>query len=272
MTGLACEVVRELLPEVALDVADARDRAQVLAHTEICADCRRELAATVTVVEDLAALAPPAEPPAGFDQRVLAALGPTVDLRPSSSLPLDATPSASVPVAPVPAASPVLVATSAPVASPVPAATPASTRLGGLRRSRPLLALAAALVLLAGVAGWVIGHNGPSRPAPADVAAASLKAGPEVVGRVLLAGGVHPWLAMAVRSDPSWGTTAATAVRCQVETPDGTMVTVGTFALATQGYGYWSAAVPPGTVVVGARLVDPTGDVIAAATFPAVRL
>lgn len=249
MTGPGCDAVRDLLPEVALDVADARDRARVLAHTETCADCRRELAATVTVVEDLAALAPPVEPPAGFDQRVLAALTPAVD-RPPTPSPVTALSEGR--------------SQGRPEARPIRRRAP--------RRSRPLLALAAALVLLAGMAGWAIGHTSPSHPAPADVAAASLRAGPDVVGRVLLAGGAHPWLAMAVRSDPSWGTPGATAVRCQVETPGGAMVTVGTFALSAQGYGYWSAPVPPGTVVVGARLIDPLGGVVAAATFPAVRL
>jgi hypothetical protein len=58
---------RELLPELALGIADGDDRAAALEHLSRCPDCQREL------------VGPEAEPPAGFESRVTEAL----DARPS---------------------------------------------------------------------------------------------------------------------------------------------------------------------------------------------
>lgn len=65
------------MAEVALGVADARERAELLAHLERCGRCRAELGALSEVADGLLALAPPAAPPAGFESAVLAALGDT---------------------------------------------------------------------------------------------------------------------------------------------------------------------------------------------------
>ena len=325
MTSPDCEAVQELLAEVALDVADARDRAQVLAHTEGCAACRRALAAAVASAEGLAALAPPVDPPAGFDLRVMEALA---RVQASGAVP---TPSAPVPSAPTPSGpsrtgrshtgpnrtgrsrtEPSRPGSSRPRRSrTAPDYTDAShtdsshtaprPRLSP--HHRPLLAAAAVLALLigvSGVVGWAIGRSGATPHTPNGVIAAPLKAGPQVLGQVLLTAGPHPWLAMAVTTGagtwpatgrtapdatapqgaatpqgattPQGVTTTGTTVRCQVETAAGGMVDVGTFSLPTGRYGYWSAPVPAGTVVVGARLVDSLGGVIAAAAFPPTRL
>jgi hypothetical protein len=66
-----CAAVRHALPELALGIADGEERASALDHLEGCADCRRELAELSTVADDLLALAPEREPPAGFEARVL---------------------------------------------------------------------------------------------------------------------------------------------------------------------------------------------------------
>lgn len=66
----------EPLAEVALGIADARDRAAVLAHLESCPACRNELRAMTEVADGLLELVPPAEPPVGFEERVLAATQP----------------------------------------------------------------------------------------------------------------------------------------------------------------------------------------------------
>jgi hypothetical protein len=70
-----CAEIRTLLPELSLGIADGKDRAVALEHLSTCAECRKELAELSMVADDLLALAPAADPPAGFDQRVLKRLG-----------------------------------------------------------------------------------------------------------------------------------------------------------------------------------------------------
>jgi hypothetical protein len=70
----ACEETRELLPELALGILGGEDRARALDHLTRCADCSSELAALSRAADGLLALAPQQEPPAGFEDRVLARL------------------------------------------------------------------------------------------------------------------------------------------------------------------------------------------------------
>jgi hypothetical protein len=67
----SCPEIRDLLPEVALGIADGEERALVLEHTGGCAECRRELERLSTIADDLIAIAPRREPPADFEGRVL---------------------------------------------------------------------------------------------------------------------------------------------------------------------------------------------------------
>jgi hypothetical protein len=77
MSGDAqCDEIRVLLPELALGIADGEDRSCALEHAATCADCRRELESLSAVADVLLELAPAAEPPAGFEARVLGALQP----------------------------------------------------------------------------------------------------------------------------------------------------------------------------------------------------
>ena len=71
-----CAEARELFPELAADVAAGDERARALAHLSGCAECRRELARTAEVVDDLLLLAPEREPPPGFEQSVMARISP----------------------------------------------------------------------------------------------------------------------------------------------------------------------------------------------------
>jgi Putative zinc-finger len=66
-----CAETRELLPELALGIADGEDRAAALEHISGCAGCRRQLEELSFVADDLVALAPRREPPAGFEARVV---------------------------------------------------------------------------------------------------------------------------------------------------------------------------------------------------------
>ncbi len=74
-TRTNCDEVRALAPELALGIADGKERAHALAHLASCAACRGHLAELTDVADDLLALTPPEEPPVGFETRVLAELG-----------------------------------------------------------------------------------------------------------------------------------------------------------------------------------------------------
>jgi len=70
-----CTVTREAMAELALGIADGEQRALVLEHAAGCSDCRRELQQLSSLGDDLIALAPHREPPAGFESRVLDRIG-----------------------------------------------------------------------------------------------------------------------------------------------------------------------------------------------------
>lgn len=69
-----CDEIRELAPEAALGVISGEERARVLEHVTSCAECREHLDRLARTADELLRLAPPAEPPAGFEMRVLNAL------------------------------------------------------------------------------------------------------------------------------------------------------------------------------------------------------
>lgn len=70
-----CEQLQEVAAELAAGTLSGEERAAALAHVSACAACREDVAVLAGVVDGLLLLAPPAEPPAGFESRVLAALG-----------------------------------------------------------------------------------------------------------------------------------------------------------------------------------------------------
>jgi hypothetical protein len=70
-----CERLREVGPELALGVLAGRDRAQAVAHLQDCAACEQHVRELAVVGDRLALLVPGAEPPVGFEQRVLDRLG-----------------------------------------------------------------------------------------------------------------------------------------------------------------------------------------------------
>ncbi len=73
---MGCERVEELAPELALDVVGGQERDAALRHVAGCASCRRIVSELSSAGEELLLLAPPREPPAGFEARVLARLAP----------------------------------------------------------------------------------------------------------------------------------------------------------------------------------------------------
>ncbi|HJT03476.1 MAG TPA: hypothetical protein VJ757_07590 [Pseudonocardiaceae bacterium] len=74
MSELTCQQCRELAAELALDVLPGRERAGALAHLDGCAACRDTVSALTVTADRLVELLPGAEPPAGFEQRVMTAL------------------------------------------------------------------------------------------------------------------------------------------------------------------------------------------------------
>jgi hypothetical protein len=74
MSELSCAECAELCPDVSLGIADAQDRASVLAHVESCRSCRDELDTLSGVVDLLGEMVPPVEPRAGFSSRVVSSL------------------------------------------------------------------------------------------------------------------------------------------------------------------------------------------------------
>jgi hypothetical protein len=77
-----CDETRELLPELALGIADGADRARVLEHVAACVDCRRELERQSAIADELLVLAPEKEPPLGFELGVLRSIQPPLAQRP----------------------------------------------------------------------------------------------------------------------------------------------------------------------------------------------
>lgn len=75
LTDLTCDQFRQTSAELALGVSSAEERATALVHLQGCASCRSELRELSEIADALTALTPPAEPPAGFESRVVASLG-----------------------------------------------------------------------------------------------------------------------------------------------------------------------------------------------------
>ncbi|GAA1835184.1 hypothetical protein GCM10009836_11920 [Pseudonocardia ailaonensis] len=70
-----CEGCRELAPELALGLVTGSERAAAHAHLQQCAECREHVAELAGIHDRLRDLIPPAEPPVGFEQRVLNRIG-----------------------------------------------------------------------------------------------------------------------------------------------------------------------------------------------------
>jgi hypothetical protein len=72
---MRCDELRDLAPELALGIADGEQRAEALRHLSGCADCRRAVEQLTQVADELLTVAPAQEPPAGFESRVVEAIG-----------------------------------------------------------------------------------------------------------------------------------------------------------------------------------------------------
>ena len=68
---MGCDRVQELAPELALEVLGGHERDAALRHVAGCASCRRIVSELSSIGAELLLLAPPRDPPPGFDARVI---------------------------------------------------------------------------------------------------------------------------------------------------------------------------------------------------------
>lgn len=224
---LTCDEAAELLPELALGILPGDQRTAALAHVADCGACQAELDELADTADAVVDLVPRVEPPAGFEQRVLAAVTDS--------------------------------------AAPAPAPTPIRPRR--VTGPRAWLGAAAAVALVAaGFGGWSVGHGSPARPhgvpaaAPGPLVEASLMSGTTTVGRVFAYWDSPGWVYMTVEGAGITG-----RVACVLTTADGNRIDLGWFDV-TGGRGSWGAPVPvdPSTIRQ-ARLVTEGGRVLATA-------
>jgi hypothetical protein len=259
---MTCAELADVAAELALGVLTGRERALAVAHLEKCDACREDVRQLMATAEQLVELLPSAEPPAGFESRVLERLGlpapaqeeaypRPIPRRDDSQRRQGPTGSGTRPGTDQPGA---------------PPARPGGPRRPG--RIRRVLAAAAIglAVIAAGLGGWRIGAGAP--PAAASSAAGSLTSvsllspAHQNVGNVFLYSGTSRWMYMSVDLTAPGGT-----VTCQLVSADGQVITLGSFQLSG-GYGAWGSP-DPGNVgnLRGARLVSANGTVLATATF-----
>jgi hypothetical protein len=257
LNDMTCAELADVAAELALGVLTGRERASAIAHLDNCEACREDVRQLMVTGEQLLELLPFAEPPAGFETRVLARLGLPVlaglaqgATRADTSYPQLISRRESTarqrglgrdrtrPGADQPAA---------------PPAGPGGTRRPG--RVRRLLAASAIglAVIAAGLGGWRIG---------AGTGAAASTATHQEVGDIFFYAGRTRWVYMSVDLGSGDG-----VVTCQIVGKDGQVTTIGSFQLA-DGYGSWGSP-DPGTpgALSGARLITPDGTVLATATF-----
>jgi hypothetical protein len=261
---MTCAELADVAAELALGVLTGRERALAVAHLEKCDACREDVRQLMATGEQLLELLPPAEPPAGFETRVLERLGLPAPTREDAHPRLTSRHEDSQRHR-GPARSGTRPGTGQPGAPP---ARPGEKRRPG--RIRRVLAAAAIglAVIAAGLGGWRIGAGAPPPPAASSAAGSLtsvslLSATHQNVGNVFLYSGTSKWMYMSVDLDaPPNGT-----VTCQLVNADGKVTTLGSFRLSG-GYGAWGSP-DPGYVgnLSGARLVSANGTVLATATF-----
>jgi hypothetical protein len=248
-SDMTCAELADVAAELALGVLTGRERAVALAHLDTCDACREDVRQLMATGEQLLELLPPVEPPAGFETRVLARLGPPASAQEPGRPPGEALPGGDRPGGRHPG-------------SGRPGRE--ARRPGGLRRMLAAAAMGLAIVA-AGLGGWRLGAGAAPSASTAPGALTSvalLSATRQNVGTVYLYSGPPRWLYMSVDVETGSG-----EVTCQLIGADGKVRTLGSFQL-TDGYGDWGSP-DPGNIgaVRGARLVSATGTVLATATF-----
>ena len=209
-----CASFDEDAAELALELLEPGRRDPLLAHAERCQRCRDELQSLSSAADRLLTLAPEAEPPVGFDVRVL---------------------ESTVPVAPIH------------TAGNRPATVDLSRHRGSRRR---LLMAAAGVVVVAGIAG-LIGRSLATGPVGTDERIAALdhvdfqsvrsatlldSAGTSH-GTVLVTNGARQTLTMTLSGIDEG------RYHCSTRGADGTLTEVAAWNVPATGTGTWAVAV-----------------------------
>jgi hypothetical protein len=231
LNSMSCAEFSDSAAELALGVLTGRERAEALAHLDHCEACREHVRQLTMTGEQMLGLLPTAEPPAGFETRVMDRLGLTV-----------------------PAPQPLRRRRPRPVWGHAP---------------RRVLAAAAVVVavLVAALGGWGL-HAATTPAASSALSSATLVAASDHgnVGQVFVFNGDKPWMYMSVDVESGNET-----VICQLVSADGHVTTVGSFRLADGYGAWGSPAWTGHGAPAGARLVTSNGTVLATGTFSAVQ-
>jgi hypothetical protein len=230
MSDLSCARMRELAPELALDVLTGYERATAQAHLGVCPQCREYVSSLTQIGDRMLTLVPGVEPPVGFEDRVLTRMGLT-------SPPVHTPRRRWWPMALVAAA-----------------AAAVLFGLGGW--------------VVGGMA--TTHGTPVAAPAPGNhqvLRFAQLRnSSQRQVGQVFTYEGSPAWVWMSVTAtDPKVGT-----VWCELQKQDGTFLPIGQFQLTGgEGSWGVQLKIDPSTVV-GARLTSDQGTVLATASFDPV--
>jgi hypothetical protein len=264
LNDMTCAELADVAAELALGVLTGRERAAAIAHLDKCDECREYVRQLMATGEQLLELLPTAEPPAGFETRVLERIGLLAPAREETQgdtypQPISRRGHSARHRGPTRGARPGADRPGAPPARPSGARRP-----GRMRRLLAATAVGLA-VIAAGLGGWRIGAGPPPSASTASgplTTASLLSATQEDVGNIFIYSGRSRWLYMSVDLE-----SGNEAVWCQVVGKDGQVTTVGSFQLA-DGYGSWGSPDPgaPGPLA-GARIVSANGTVLASATF-----
>jgi len=271
LNDMTCGEMADVAAELALGVLTGRERAMAIAHLDKCDECREHVRQLMATGEQLLELLPSAEPPAGFETRVLERIGLPApaqgEARREDNYPQLISRRGSTPAHRGPAGGGTRPRADRHGADrPTgPPAGPGGTRRPG-RIRRVLAATAVVLaVIVAGLGGWRIGVG--TAPAASSAAgpltsASLLSATHQDVGDIYVYSGRSTWLYMSV----DFGS-GDEVVMCQVVGKDGQVTKIGSFQLA-DGYGSWGSPNPGNLgTLSGARLVSADGTVLASATF-----
>jgi hypothetical protein len=230
LNSMSCAEFGDSAAELALGVLTGRERAEALAHLDHCETCREHVRQLTITGEQMLGLLPTAEPPPGFETRVMERIG-------------------------------------LPIPSPQPLRQRRQPAWSHGFSPRRMLVAAAAVVAVGGAAlgGWGL-HASTAPSANSGLVSATLFASNDHdnVGKIFMYNGEPRWMYMTVDMDSGNQT-----VICQLVGSDGHVTTVGSFRLA-DGYGSWGSPAWTGSgSPVGARLVTANGKVLASASFPA---
>jgi hypothetical protein len=243
---VGCELFESVAAELALGSLTGVDRSVALAHLDDCGACRTLIKELATVADALLLAAPEADPPAGFEVRLLARFhrgDPAV----------------------IPA----------PAMAPAPAPAPAHAGQGLViplrRRLRAVLAAAAAVAVIAGAGigvGVAVAPHPATKTAVPEIRVATLRsvatsnAPASSVGEVAITAGKPSWVVMTFHK-PGW----SGYVECVVS-ENGQSKVLGSFWMHNGSASWAVPLASSGASVSSAQIDGANGAVFATAQFP----